>query len=817
MFQSYLDQLFRKSLCLLLILLLVFGHGLSYAQSTFVTSLPEPGRMVTPSAMFVPLLVKGLIVHPDKPLAVDFIVDSGDESSDRFFIKEQTSRIAKYFLAALTIPADELWVNLSPFEQDRIIENDLGVTVLGRDMLAQDYLLKQLTASLIYPEKGLGQEFWTKVYGEAQARFGTTDIPVDTFNKIWITPEKAEVFEKGNAVYVTQARLKVMLDTDYIALKRADTSTAATMSSATVGEDPVSARNEMTKQILREIILPAIEKEINEGENFAPIRQVYYAAILAKWYRELIHDTLLSNAYVGKNQVAGVTTEEKRLKEEIYQRYIAAFKKGVFDYIKDEPNPANGAALQRKYFSGGIADFAMEGMPLVRTTDLERIPGVVGMAYKVDLEMSVSSDAAMLDWLARRTKADVQLLERSWKRSILLVKLMGMTGEKNASIKLLNDKSLSWVASANIEKKVTGLKVLRFLFKMGYIQMDKSLADAVDKMLLYDESPVVKLAAVEFYERIRSISDSMRFLKPNDVKRVNALQDAFTSQKLNAPVDYVRVGVFEDIKQALVGVDSYKDVIDAVIKQVDSIDAAQGGLMDLLEIAFMQDAFSGLSVQVRPYAVPGASRLFWGRAFDFGTEVSLGATVLVWFTSRRSFQMPPGKFDRFVLGGVDKRIAQMTKVLETTTDRWETIRAAAFIASQPAAKNALVVLSSATKPKADRLVAVYAQECLINIASLHRNVVIRNNARTLLQALAMDGVSEVELPVQISQLERVDQAQTGGVDIKDIYIIRKVDGVKLRFNDQVVRDVLKDNFSGFTPVIMNITPVLKPSTLLGAQ
>ena len=30
---------------------------------------------------------------------------------------------------------------------------------MGRDMLAQDYILKQLTASLIYPEKDLGKDF----------------------------------------------------------------------------------------------------------------------------------------------------------------------------------------------------------------------------------------------------------------------------------------------------------------------------------------------------------------------------------------------------------------------------------------------------------------------------------------------------------------------------------------------------------------------------------------------------------------------------------------------------------------------------------
>jgi ABC-type sulfate/molybdate transport systems ATPase subunit len=66
----------------------------------------------------------------------------------------ESSKLIKYFLASLTIPEKDLWVNLShPYEKDRMIaRKNLGQTEMGRDMLAQDYILKQLTASLIYPE-----------------------------------------------------------------------------------------------------------------------------------------------------------------------------------------------------------------------------------------------------------------------------------------------------------------------------------------------------------------------------------------------------------------------------------------------------------------------------------------------------------------------------------------------------------------------------------------------------------------------------------------------------------------------------------------
>ena len=126
----------------------------------------------------------------------------------------------KYFLASLTIPEKDLWVNLSPYEKDRIIPNSFGLTEMGWDLLAEDYMLKQVTASLIYPEEETGNKFWKRIYEEAAIKYGTTNIPVNTFNKVWIVPEKAVVYEnaKAGTAYVMEAKLKVMLDQDYLAI-----------------------------------------------------------------------------------------------------------------------------------------------------------------------------------------------------------------------------------------------------------------------------------------------------------------------------------------------------------------------------------------------------------------------------------------------------------------------------------------------------------------------------------------------------------------------------------------------------------------------
>src|SRR3989338_395121 len=193
-----------------------------YAQD--MIWMPKPGTMVSLSPAFTPAYLKGMVINPNDPFKFDFIIHRGDDLSasprDDAAKRHQYTKLIKYFLAALAVPDQQQWVNLSPYEKDRIIPESFGSTEMGRDLLAQDYMLKQITASLIYPEDALGKKFWEKVYEQAAQKFGTTNIPVNTFNKVWIIPDKAVVYEKGNTVYVLENHLKVMLEEDYLALSK---------------------------------------------------------------------------------------------------------------------------------------------------------------------------------------------------------------------------------------------------------------------------------------------------------------------------------------------------------------------------------------------------------------------------------------------------------------------------------------------------------------------------------------------------------------------------------------------------------------------
>ena len=400
------------------------------AHADGVLGLPAPGTMVNLSPAYNPVIIKGLTVHKDNPFLFDFIVDVGQDQMSGEPLKKEGEKLIKYFLASLAIPDKDLWVNLSPYEKNRMIPEALGQTDMGRDLLEQDYILKQITASLIYPEKELGKKFWDRVYAKAQQMYGTTQIPVNTFNKVWIMADKAEVFEHNQTAFVVNQHLKVMLEEDYLALsKHADGGVAdgSEASPASAGY----AEHAMSSQIVKQIILPELEKEVNTGKNFANLRQIFNSIILSSWYKKNLKEALLNQVYADKSKVNGViASEAKQSREQIYEQYLKAYKKGVFNYIKEGPADVSlrggeadeaiskGTTIPRKYFSGGINKGAA-AHPVVTHNPLELDAAMGSNNGLVDFStlastkrIAKSPDAAMIGVVPSQDRAMNAIIEQ---------------------------------------------------------------------------------------------------------------------------------------------------------------------------------------------------------------------------------------------------------------------------------------------------------------------------------------------------------------------------------------------------------------------
>ena len=503
-------------------------------QSAFALgiNLPIPGTMVKMTTAFMPPLVKGIKVDPSNPLLFEFLIEPGQLPLDETQKKNEYRKLVKYFLASLTTPEKDMWVNLSPYEHNRIISRNFGGTEMGRDMLAQDYILKQLTASLVYPEDDLGKKFWSKVYERVRMETGAAEVPVSTFNKVWILPASATIFEKGNVAMVTESHLKVMMEEDYLSMDKHGNALKMGLDKVA---DPQQKVHSTSSQTVREIVIPAIEKEINEGKNFVQLRQMYNSMVLASWFKQRLKMHLLSKVYVNKDKNKGVDLKDPKENEEIFQKYLQAYKKGVYNYIKEEEDPASGQMIPRKYFSGGTdySKMAVPGEVLHMTSDSAMLGGASSDQLDkamVELEPGEGiNNTSLTDVESKQAIPQDQVMSRDQRRTLEWIDHFSIPAMRVGEISFAVFNRLN-SATQQVDQKVFRryLSELRELSNQQHLStQQRAVLKDVIKLMEYQRRNATK-------EMHQMIEEALELLLKNDPDLVDDVQDAFGQENLRA-------------------------------------------------------------------------------------------------------------------------------------------------------------------------------------------------------------------------------------------------------------------------------------------
>ncbi len=305
---------------------------------------------------------------------------------------------------------DEIWCNLSAYESNRMLPGVLSDTELGRDLLDQDVMLKGLTASLLHPDNHVGREYWKEASNRIAGYLGTSFLPISIFQKVWIKPAEAQVYEtkmpesfqesdaeilkilsteRGNFAYVTKAMLGVHSEEDIVALQAYMSHQNFPLSGVTTEQQ--QKINEIAVATFREVVIPVIEEEVNERQNFRKLRQIFASCILSKWFRDtfsgrvgyksivesgaalrcavdvavekageivlgdvvvLSRGATLTDAKVpSENPYQDFTIPLNRL---YYSKYIRLFHRGLFDVVRPADIDGSTARQFRRYSSGAI-------------------------------------------------------------------------------------------------------------------------------------------------------------------------------------------------------------------------------------------------------------------------------------------------------------------------------------------------------------------------------------------------------------------------------------------------------------------------------
>src|SRR3989338_4057367 len=213
-------------------------------------------------------------------------------------LESETQNLLRYFFIGLALPNDKFWVNLRPDAPENIIDDDLAKTDIGRIFLEADVQLKKDTASWTSPQTKEGEEYWDKLYKKAGELFGTEHITIPTFTRPWIVPDEIILRESpDNSAYIYKATLKVMLEEDYLT-SRGRTRSAPTPDQYTFSDPRLQELNKYSTQLIKELIIPKLAREINSSKRYAPLRQVYYSLILAQHFKNKFSQSTGENPYV---------------------------------------------------------------------------------------------------------------------------------------------------------------------------------------------------------------------------------------------------------------------------------------------------------------------------------------------------------------------------------------------------------------------------------------------------------------------------------------------------------------------------------------
>ncbi len=268
--------------------------------------------------------------------------DPGDPATSE--IENSTKTLLNYFFIGISLPNDSFWVNLRPDSPQDIIDPYLGQTDIGKILLEADLQLKKDTAGFTSPQTSEGKEYWSKLYKKAGELFAGENVSIPTLTRPWIVPNEIIIRESTDNAYIYKATLKVMLEQDYL----------KDSSAYSFKDDRQKALNEYSSQLMRELIIPKLTKDVNTAKRYAPLRQVYYSLILAQWFKQKFYGKGgLYSWLIDKRNLTNLTSKVAWDKQDYFQQYKSSFQQGEYN-TKESVNTVQGQSM-RSYMSGGIS------------------------------------------------------------------------------------------------------------------------------------------------------------------------------------------------------------------------------------------------------------------------------------------------------------------------------------------------------------------------------------------------------------------------------------------------------------------------------
>jgi len=238
------------------------------------------------------------------------------------------------FFVWLSLHPHTFWVNLSPDEPDRIVDDQLGRTDAGRVLLEADLQMKKTVGKLIHPHTPLGKRYWDGIRGGCVTA------------RNWIVPAPATVYQDGDKLYILDAPLDVKTETD-------DGAAPGNTADAPTCPRQDQATEDHNEHLDRTLVLPRLREAINTAPEYAALRRVYLSRVAAEWYREL---SMRKGTTYGELMDSGDITEwrltDSWKPRDTFDAFVDSYRKGEFKVT--DRTTSGGTTYVRRYVYGGV-------------------------------------------------------------------------------------------------------------------------------------------------------------------------------------------------------------------------------------------------------------------------------------------------------------------------------------------------------------------------------------------------------------------------------------------------------------------------------
>ena len=303
---------------------------------------------------YTPPTLKSLIVHPEsQDNYFDFILDTQEEViEDEERLEPLAKELIDYFFLGITLPSEDLWVNLNSVQESQVTSPRLALTDIGKVLLEADLTLKRDCSRFTDPRTKTGKEYWDKLQARLNEEgLNTTQLPIG--NRFWIIPEEAAVEEDpdNHTVTIVKSKLKVCLEQEYLKLTPNNHIIASS--------SPLSSKQLLTQQIcdftMKQTILPHIQERVNYAQEYSKLRQVYNSLILAEYYKQKYHNGQgLYPQLINRAHLEGLESTEPWNTQDFYDAYVNSAQEGEYRFSQQEYDPFLASMVKKYYFYGGV-------------------------------------------------------------------------------------------------------------------------------------------------------------------------------------------------------------------------------------------------------------------------------------------------------------------------------------------------------------------------------------------------------------------------------------------------------------------------------